>query len=202
MTEVSDDEYQRRGGGIDRARALQRAGSRTRSGAHPGRCAQAELVANCYRLEIVWRPATAAVSAGQAIERATRRSSTRSRLSHHGPSASTRDPRGSSSIGRPCPRTRPRTAHETIFHERCHDDHACLAPYAPHRTRVPDGTYYAFDQRMRDVREYAAELAVRYFLEHEALLAGSPSRHRSSVSGRRTSLRGQSSSGSSSVAST
>jgi hypothetical protein len=96
----------------------------------------------------------------------------------------------------------PREMHETLFHElfhmndaarnawsvsalgplyesiieRCADDHECLAPFAPHRTLVPDGTYYAFDPRTRDVREYAAELAVRYFLEHEAILAGEPAK--------------------------
>ncbi len=58
--------------------------------------------------------------------------------------------------------------------ERCKNDHECLLPFAPHRTVVPDGTFYAFDERTRDVREYGAELAVRYFLEHEALL-GPPS---------------------------
>lgn len=58
--------------------------------------------------------------------------------------------------------------------ERCDDDHACLATFAPHDSVVPDGTFYAFDARTRDVREYAAELALRYFLEHEAILTGAP----------------------------
>jgi hypothetical protein len=57
--------------------------------------------------------------------------------------------------------------------ERCGDDHDCYAPFAPHDTLVSGGTFYGFDRRTRDVREYGAELALRYFLEHEAILAGS-----------------------------
>lgn len=57
---------------------------------------------------------------------------------------------------------------------RCGSDHACFENFAPHDTRVPEGTYYPFDKRTRDVREYAAELALRYFLEHEAIQNGSP----------------------------
>lgn len=90
------------------------------------------------------------------------------------------------------------TAHETLFHElfhlederqgnwsstalvpvfdriveRCGDDHECLTPYSPHDTVVPGGTYYPFDSRTRDVREYAAELALRYYREHRVLLTG------------------------------
>lgn len=93
-----------------------------------------------------------------------------------------------------------RTMHETLFHElfhlnderagtwseteledifdaiveRCEDDHACYEPYAPHESVVEDGTFYAFDARTRSVREYAAEIALTYFLEHEALFAGTP----------------------------
>lgn len=93
-----------------------------------------------------------------------------------------------------------RTMHETLFHElfhlsdqragdwsedaleeifdaivdRCDDDHACYEPYAPHESLVEDGTFYAFDARTRSVREYAAEIALTYFLEHEALFAGTP----------------------------
>jgi hypothetical protein len=96
----------------------------------------------------------------------------------------------------------PRDVHETLFHElfhfnddargtwstanlrpvfesiiaRCGDDHECLAPFAPYDTVVPSGTYYPFDPRTRDVREYAAELALRYFLEHEAIFAGEAAR--------------------------
>jgi hypothetical protein len=95
--------------------------------------------------------------------------------------------------------TNARDARETLFHElfhlndeqraawssrslgplfesivaRCNgSDHDCFTPFAPHDTVVADGTYYAFDARTRDVREYAAELALRYLLEHEAVLAG------------------------------
>jgi hypothetical protein len=46
----------------------------------------------------------------------------------------------------------------------------CLTPYAPGETMVRGGTYYAFHPG-NDVREYAAELAVRYFKEQEAALA-------------------------------
>ena len=30
---------------------------------------------------------------------------------------------------------------------RCEDNHDCLTPYAPHDSVVPDGTFYAFDER-------------------------------------------------------
>jgi len=46
----------------------------------------------------------------------------------------------------------------------------CLAPYAPNRTMVRGGTYYAF-QPGNGVWEYAAELAVRYFREQRAAIA-------------------------------
>jgi hypothetical protein len=96
--------------------------------------------------------------------------------------------------------TNARDARETLFHELFHlndeqrdawssrslgplfesivarcdgaEHHDCFTPFAPHDTVVADGTYYAFDARTRDVREYAAELALRYFLEHETVLAG------------------------------
>jgi hypothetical protein len=45
---------------------------------------------------------------------------------------------------------------------------SCLAPYAPGRTRVRGGTFYAFHGG-NDTREYGAELAVRFF--EEALAA-------------------------------
>jgi hypothetical protein len=49
---------------------------------------------------------------------------------------------------------------------------ACLAPYAPNSTTVRGGTYYAFQQNNGEsVREYAAELAVRYYKEHTELAA-------------------------------
>ena len=49
----------------------------------------------------------------------------------------------------------------------------CLTPHAPHHTMVRGGTYYAF-QPGNGVHEYAAELAVRWFDEHRAVLAGKP----------------------------
>jgi hypothetical protein len=49
---------------------------------------------------------------------------------------------------------------------------ACLAPYAPNDTMVRGGTFYAFQQNNGDpVREYAAELAVRYFKEQSEMRA-------------------------------
>jgi hypothetical protein len=50
---------------------------------------------------------------------------------------------------------------------KCHARTPCLAPYAPHTTIVVGGTYYAF-QPGNDVREYAAELALRYYRETRA----------------------------------
>jgi hypothetical protein len=55
--------------------------------------------------------------------------------------------------------------------DRCGQKTACLAPYAPGTTMVRGGTYYAF-QKGNGVWEYAAELAVRYFQEHRAILKG------------------------------
>jgi hypothetical protein len=58
---------------------------------------------------------------------------------------------------------------------RCHATTACLAPYAPTSTTVRGGTYYAFQPDNGDaVREYAAELALRYYQEQRALLRGEP----------------------------
>ncbi len=45
----------------------------------------------------------------------------------------------------------------------------CLKPYAPHKTTVRGGVYYAFHPES-GVGEYGAELAVRYFLEQRAVL--------------------------------
>lgn len=45
----------------------------------------------------------------------------------------------------------------------CGDDHDCLTPYAPSDDLTDGGTYYPFDSRTRDVREYGAELALRWF---------------------------------------
>ena len=59
--------------------------------------------------------------------------------------------------------------------KKCGTGMACLAPYAPNDTTVRGGTYYAFQQNNGlPVREYAAELAVRYEKEHRAVLAGKP----------------------------
>lgn len=50
---------------------------------------------------------------------------------------------------------------------------ACLAPYAPGETVVRGGTYYAFQPDNGDaVREYAAELALRWYTEHRAVQHG------------------------------
>jgi hypothetical protein len=50
---------------------------------------------------------------------------------------------------------------------------ACLTPYAPMKTLVKNGTYYAFQPGNGDsVHEYAAELASRWFLETRAALRG------------------------------
>lgn len=50
---------------------------------------------------------------------------------------------------------------------------SCLAPFAPGDTMVRGGTYYAF-QPGNGVWEYAAELAIRYYREHRAVLSGQP----------------------------
>lgn len=57
--------------------------------------------------------------------------------------------------------------------KKCGADTACLTPYAPNRTKVRGGTYYAF-QPGNDVREYAAELAVRYYREQRGALGQGP----------------------------
>jgi len=55
---------------------------------------------------------------------------------------------------------------------RCGTKLACLTPYAPNRTIVRGGTFYAFQPNNGDgVHEYAAELAVRYFDEQREMLA-------------------------------
>ncbi len=57
--------------------------------------------------------------------------------------------------------------------QKCGTKVACLKPYAPAKTMVRGGTYYAFQPDNGDAsHEYAAELATRYFLEHRAVLAG------------------------------
>ena len=54
---------------------------------------------------------------------------------------------------------------------KCGTKLACLEPYAPNKTVVRGGTYYAFQPDNGDtVHEYAAELAVRYFNEQREIL--------------------------------
>ncbi len=55
----------------------------------------------------------------------------------------------------------------------CKASTPCLAKYAPNDTKVKGGTYYAF-QPGNDVREYAAELAVRYYREQRGALGQQP----------------------------
>jgi hypothetical protein len=51
----------------------------------------------------------------------------------------------------------------------------CLGPYAPNDTMVRGGTFYAFEQNNGlPVREYAAELALRWYKEHRALQRNEP----------------------------
>ncbi len=56
----------------------------------------------------------------------------------------------------------------------CEDDDDCLGRFAPSSDRVPGGTFYPFDSRTRDVREYGAEIALRWFHEQRMLLDGVP----------------------------
>jgi len=50
--------------------------------------------------------------------------------------------------------------------QRCGTNTPCLTPYAPFKTKVRGGTYYAFQPNNGDLaHEYSAELATRYFLE-------------------------------------
>ncbi len=58
---------------------------------------------------------------------------------------------------------------------RCGTKVPCLTPYAPSRTMVRGGTYYAFQPDNGDgAHEYAAELALRYYREQRAMLRGEP----------------------------
>lgn len=53
---------------------------------------------------------------------------------------------------------------------RCGTKVACLKPYAPAKTMVRGGTYYAFQPDNGDLaHEYSAELATRYFNEQLAM---------------------------------
>jgi hypothetical protein len=57
--------------------------------------------------------------------------------------------------------------------QKCGTNAACLKPFAPMKTMVRGGTYYAFQPNNGDsAHEYAAELATRYFLEQRAVIAG------------------------------
>lgn len=100
--------------------------------------------------------------------------------------------------------TSPEAVRETLFHEMFHlNDYAhpsgdggpwslpvlgglykeivnkcgakapCLAPFTPNGTMVRGGTYYSF-QPGNDVREYAAELAVRYYRDQRSRLRNIP----------------------------
>lgn len=52
---------------------------------------------------------------------------------------------------------------------KCGTKIACLTPYAPFKTMVRGGTYYAFQPNNGDIaHEYSAELATRYFREQLA----------------------------------
>jgi hypothetical protein len=53
--------------------------------------------------------------------------------------------------------------------DRCGSDQACFERFAPHETKVDGGIYYAFHPTS-GVREYAAELAIRYVREQSAAL--------------------------------
>jgi len=56
---------------------------------------------------------------------------------------------------------------------QCGTDIECLRPYAPNRTQVVGGTWYAFQPQNGDIaHEYAAELALRYFREQREVLEG------------------------------
>lgn len=58
--------------------------------------------------------------------------------------------------------------------KKCGTASPCLAPYTPNETMVRGGTYYAF-QPGNGVREYAAELALRYYREQRIALRALPS---------------------------
>ena len=54
---------------------------------------------------------------------------------------------------------------------KCGKSSPCFAPYSPGTTMVRGGTYYAFHAE-NDVREYAAELMVRFYKETDAAFKG------------------------------
>jgi len=53
--------------------------------------------------------------------------------------------------------------------KKCGTSIQCLTPYTPNETIVKGGTYYSF-QPGNGVREYAAELALRYYREQRAAM--------------------------------
>jgi hypothetical protein len=55
---------------------------------------------------------------------------------------------------------------------RCDNREDCLEPFAPDDVRVEGGTFYALDEKTNDVREYAADLALRWLREQRAILRG------------------------------
>jgi hypothetical protein len=58
---------------------------------------------------------------------------------------------------------------------RCGTRIACLTPFTPTEMTVRGGTYYAFQPNNgAAVREYAAELALRYYREQRAIARGLP----------------------------
>jgi hypothetical protein len=61
---------------------------------------------------------------------------------------------------------------ETIV-KKCGTSIQCLTPFTPNETIVRGGTYYSF-QPGNGVREYAAELALRYYREQRAVLRSLP----------------------------
>ena len=65
------------------------------------------------------------------------------------------------------------TAVQDAIERKCGARTACLAPYAPTTTIVRRGTYYAF-QPGNDVHEYAAEVALRWYVEQRAVVRGEP----------------------------
>lgn len=67
--------------------------------------------------------------------------------------------------------TRVLAAAHARIRARCGTKSSCLAPFSPGSTVVRGGTYYAF-QPGNDAREYGAELAIRYYREHRAIVRG------------------------------
>ncbi|MFI5298881.1 MAG: hypothetical protein ACHREM_12355 [Polyangiales bacterium] len=72
------------------------------------------------------------------------------------------------------------TAHlksvQAAIEHKCGTSISCLAPFAPTSTIVRRGTYYAF-QPGNDEREYAAEVALRWYREQRAITRKEPPIH-------------------------